>query len=302
MKFSDLIGQEKALNRLTLLVTQNKVPSTLLFHGPEGVGKKTAALLLAQTILCEQHPREARGASQACGVCPSCLRTDRGNHPNLRLLLPEGTSHKIETVREILRQISLKPYGEGCLIIIIDQAEKLTEAAANALLKTLEEPPPAVLFILVTAAPGLLPATILSRCQKVPFQPLSEDWVQKKLTDDGLPQEEASLIAKASHGSLGTAQNLAVTLHDQELSLGQFFSRFPHFTAREVTQWTEKIAKDPETTNTFLLLLRHCLREKLLEGKSRFSVWNAVDEAERAIQGHSPRNLTLEVLLHRITR
>ncbi|MDO8644421.1 MAG: AAA family ATPase, partial [bacterium] len=161
MTSSNLIGQEKAMGQLQRFLKQG-IPQSLLFYGPEGVGKKTAAKLLVQTALCEEKTGE-----KPCHVCSSCVRLMSNNHPNCHLLAPEGTSHKIETIRQLLHLLSFKPYEEGSLFVLIDEAEKMTEAAANALLKTLEEPPPFVIFILITGVPGMLPATILSRCQKI---------------------------------------------------------------------------------------------------------------------------------------
>ncbi|MDO8644597.1 MAG: DNA polymerase III subunit delta' [bacterium] len=295
MKFSDLIGQDKALEYLRKF--GHKLPATLLFQGPDGVGKKTAAILLTQRLLCENPLM----TGEHCNECSSCVRVEKMVHPNFHFLRPDGTSHKIETVRTLLKEVAFKPYEEGACVIVIDEAEKLTESAANALLKTLEEPPDSVLFILMSSAPGLLPATILSRCQKVSFQPLSEKLIQKLLISEGCDPQEAAVLAEASEGSLGTATSLREILKDETLSLSGFFKKFPRLSDREMSVWVERFSRDLPTTQSFLLLLRHHLRDKIISGECSSERWAALDEADRGLRGHSPRNLTLEVLLHQLS-
>lgn len=294
MNTSDIQGQDSALTVLSQF--GRRLPATLLFQGPEGVGKKKAALLLAQQLLCERPA----ATGDPCLQCKSCLKIVHRVHPNLKLIVPDGTSHKIETIRDLLRALVLKPFEDGCQVLILDEADKMTEAAANAFLKTLEEPPVDTLFILISSAPGRLPATILSRCQKVNFHPLPESLIKAKLMEAGCAAKEADLLAKGAEGSLGTAQKMTAFLQDERFSIAGFFDRFPKLTVNEITEWTEKLSSDLPTTESFLYLLRHHLRDRIVSGELPLTAWRYLNDAEKGIAGHSPRNLTLEVLLQRI--
>ncbi len=199
--FSHIIGQEWAIKFLKRVIAGEKIPHAYLFTGIPGVGKTTAALALAQAMNC-LDPVDSEG----CGHCRSCRQMRSGNFPDLNYIEPDGQNIKIEQVRELNRSLSYKPVAGKYRVSIIQQAEMMTEEAANSFLKTLEEPPPGNILILKTIEPLDLPSTIVSRCQKIPFRPLPyrliDTWLRNEM---GMNEEKASLIARISEGSLGRA-------------------------------------------------------------------------------------------------
>lgn len=198
MQVKDFIGNEK----LVRLLQRGELPQSSLFTGPDGIGKRTLALLLAQLTNCKQADEY-----DLCGRCRSCARAQSGNHPDIRLLQAEGATIKIELIRRLNQEAHYRPYEGAFRFFIIDEAEKMTDEAANSLLKTLEEPPDTTRIILVTAFPQRLLATIRSRCQAFTFLPLSISEIQSYLegqTDLDKPEIRAGF----SRGSLGNALHL----------------------------------------------------------------------------------------------
>lgn len=186
-----------------------RLPHAVLLVGPEGLGKGEFARDLAQSLLCEQPATDG----QACGQCRSCARYLADTHPDLFILEPEdaGKPIKVDQVRELIRQFALASHREsGYRIAIIQPAERMNPAAANSLLKTLEEPPANTLILLLTASPSLLPATILSRCQRVDFSPPAHEqalaWL---LTQPEIEAAQASALLALSGGAPVAARTLA---------------------------------------------------------------------------------------------
>lgn len=200
MRIKDFTGNE----RLVTLLKGGKLPQSSLFTGPDGVGKRTLALLLARLANCKQPEND-----DLCGSCRSCNRAQSGNHPDIRLLRAGGATIKIEAIRQLNQEAHYRPYEGAFRFFIIDEAERMTDEAANSLLKTLEEPPETTRIILVSAYPQRLLATIRSRCQTFTFLPLSLLEIQSYLeerTDLDRPQIRAGF----SRGSLGSALELDV--------------------------------------------------------------------------------------------
>ena len=164
---AQLDTQPRVRDFLARAVSQDRVSHAYLFLGAPGSGKLDAAWALAQAILCEDH---------GCGACDSCVRVARRTHPDVHLYAPESaTGYLIAQTRELLEDVALAPIRAKRKVYIIDRAEQLRSSSANALLKTLEEPPVGVTFVLLgTSADTILP-TIVSRCQCVPFRMLSTD-------------------------------------------------------------------------------------------------------------------------------
>jgi DNA polymerase III subunit delta' len=190
MAFERLIGNAR-----------DRLPHALLFAGPEGVGKRTFALALARAATC----LEPRGGD-ACGACPSCVRAAAGEHPDVRVVVPDGAFIKIAQVRELAREAVSRPYEGRRSVMVIDDAHRLREEAANALLKTLEEPAPTTLIVLVTDRPYALLETVRSRCQTLRFSTLSPDEIEAFLAANyKRPAEETRLLARISSGRIGKA-------------------------------------------------------------------------------------------------
>ena len=203
MSFNDIFGHEKQIRQLKTTIANDRLPHAFLFYGMEGIGKRTTALTFAKALNC------LTGKEDACDACDACLKADHNNHPDLIILEAEGQFIKIQAIRALQERMKYKPWeGKKRICIIID-AERMNDAAANALLKTLEEPPPSNIIILVTARPYLLPATIISRCQQLRFSPLPEDTVASFLeVRSSLDMKTARLLASSSGGSIARAQEM----------------------------------------------------------------------------------------------
>jgi DNA polymerase-3 subunit delta' len=203
--FSQIIGQEKAIRFLKKAIARGKIPHAFLFTGIQGIGKTTTAIAFTQAINCLE-PMEGEG----CGRCIMCRRLISGNFPDLIIIEPDGQNIKIEQIRELNRRLNYRPVAGSYRVTIIKQAEEMNEEAANSFLKTLEEPPLGNILILETIEARDLLSTIVSRCQKIPFQPISFHLISEWLkTEMGMDGEKALLISRLSEGSLGRAINIA---------------------------------------------------------------------------------------------
>lgn len=204
MSFSDIIGQESARRVLQDELKTQRVNHAYLFTGRDGVGKKTLAFQFARALLCEEKK------SDSCDSCLSCRRIDHSNHPDVKLVAPEEGSKniKIAQVRELQREISLKPYEAERKIYIIKGAERMTPQAANSLLKTLEEPPEYAVIILLAEEISKLLSTVISRCQRVRLYDISREKIQNLLVARGVSEKRARLLAGLAGGSIGRALSL----------------------------------------------------------------------------------------------
>jgi DNA polymerase III subunit delta' len=211
-----MIGHEWAVDFLRQSLAGDRVAHAYLISGPIGVGKSLLALRLAQALNCEI------GVGDPCLTCRACKRIERGNYPDVRVagmaaqaagLKPEEAVRqkdvKIDTVREWLADITLKPYEGRRRVFILHDAERLTEAASNAMLKTLEEPPPYATLILVAHTAGELMPTIVSRCQPIKLRPIPRAQVAAGLRERyQLAEADAALLAAWSCGRVGWAMRM----------------------------------------------------------------------------------------------
>ena len=200
MPFSDIYGQDKQVNVLQGAMKNDRVPHAYLFHGIKGVGKKATAKILAKALNCEEEENDS------CGRCPSCLKIEHGNHPDIVFIKPEGIFIKIDKIRELQDQIKFRPFEGRKRVFIITDADRMNDPAANALLKTLEEPRPSNILILTTSRAHKLPQTIVSRCQKIRFNPVRPEVISSFLTDKlSMDEKSALTIASSAGGSIGRA-------------------------------------------------------------------------------------------------
>ena len=210
-----LRGHDSVLDRFRRTIRAGRLASTFLFVGPPGIGKRSFALQLAQGLLCERRPDEAL---DPCGACPTCAQVLAGTHPDVVVVRKPGDKNfiplelligdKEHRMREgLCHDISLKPYSGRRKVAVIDDADYLNQEGANALLKTLEEPPPKSLLILIGTSEQRQLPTIRSRCQVVRFSPLPESDVADLLLSTGACSDEglARKAAALSGGSLAKA-------------------------------------------------------------------------------------------------
>lgn len=258
--WSSIQGHEQIKNDLRQLLAEKRLPHALLFTGIEGIGKNLTAKVLAKVLLCS-------GEEKPCNICPSCRAFDAKNHPDFYYLEPEGKANniKIEQIRQMQSQIALSPYLADKRVVIINDAETMNEAAENSLLKTLEEPTGDIVFILVTANKDLLLPTILSRCMKLYFAPLSEDEIKIILKSKyAVNEDKATVIAKLSGGSMKRAISF---LDDDNFNLCQnamdFLSK--DLNAKDIWQISDEFsAMDKAKIKQWADFLQMIIRDLLL--------------------------------------
>lgn len=205
--FDRIPGQDHVKAMLGRALAGGRLAHAYLFHGAPGLGKASMAAALAAAANCTGGAAEA--ARGGCGRCASCRRVAAGAHPDVIWISPASASIRIDQVRALIREAHLRPYAGRRRVFILREADRLTEEAANSLLKTLEEPPADALLILITAFPDALLSTIRSRCQQIPFRPVDPDTVSEVLRAEGVGEAEAAALAVLSGGNPGLARALA---------------------------------------------------------------------------------------------
>jgi DNA polymerase III subunit delta' len=215
--FDELIGNSRVKAILKRMLVSDRLPGAMLFTGEEGIGKKLFALEIARALNC-RTPKDG----EACGVCSSCVRIRKLNYPtrddadewtqiiwtdypDVGLVVAPKRVLRVEQMRQIEKEANFRPYEGKARVFLIDEADKLNDASANALLKVLEEPPKTSHLILITARPAMLLPTILSRCQMIRFSPLTPDEIARYLIKNDIDAKTARLRARAAGGSMGRA-------------------------------------------------------------------------------------------------
>ncbi|MBM4267793.1 MAG: DNA polymerase III subunit delta' [Deltaproteobacteria bacterium] len=211
MSFAAIRGQTRAVDALRRALARGRLPHALIFAGPAGVGKRATAYALAAAALCTEQP------GVGCGRCEDCRLVAAGTHPDLvvedleraRAERPTAMLLSIEQARRVRSHLAMRAVRGGRKIAIIDQAERLTVDAQNALLKTLEEPPGRATLVLIATNADALLATIRSRCQRLLFAPLEPDLLRELLEAEGIDPELAGRAVALAEGSLDRARTLA---------------------------------------------------------------------------------------------
>lgn len=322
MSFKDILGHAKPIGILQNAIQHNRMAHAYLFHGMAGVGKLTLALNFAKALNCLQ------GASDACDCCISCIKTDHRNHPDIEMIEAEGQYIRIDAVKDLQERMKFKPMEGKKRVAILVDADRLNNAAANALLKTLEEPSPANILILVTDRPYQLPITILSRCQQIRFNPLAQEIVTTLLHERfSVENTQAGLLAAASGGSIGKALDLNreayLTLKNEVLNFIAGISAdsslhrltFLRFLSDDKRDIMDKL----DILRTFfrdVLILRETGRAEGLMHRARvdqitafagkrttgdiLTAIRAIDSAERRLIQNTNKSLTLEVMMFKL--
>ena len=208
MPFRDLAGHRHVLDLTARAAVRGSLPPSLIFAGPDGVGKRLAAISLAQLFNClSPAAGDQESPPDACGHCTVCRRIARGAHADVLMIEPGDTgSIKVDQARAAIERSAYRPFEGRRRVVIVDDADAMEASAQNALLKTLEEPPAASTFVLVTSRPDLLLPTVRSRCQRVWFGPLGPaDTAQVLMRDHGFAEKDAHAAAALAEGSLAHA-------------------------------------------------------------------------------------------------
>jgi DNA polymerase-3 subunit delta' len=214
MPFRDITGHERPIALIKAALSHGRLAHAYLFHGEAHIGKSLTAMQLAQALNCERP--SAVNEQDSCGLCRSCLQIAARTHPDYVVIEPDQEAAtpliKIEQVRDIEQQFIYRPLIGERKICLIEDADRLTIGAANALLKTLEEPPGHGLFILISSRPHALPITIRSRCQSLRFTPPAQTQVEAALiVKREIPPVEARFLALFTQGRIGEALTLDIT-------------------------------------------------------------------------------------------
>lgn len=273
--FGKLIGNEAVKANLRRLAASGRVPHGLLFAGPEGVGKREFALELARGLICKNG---------GCGDCPVCQRISTfgfpkpddkdghkkvilSGHPDVGMVIPYKRNILVDAIRELEREANFRPFEGGKRVFIIDDAEKMNDSAANALLKTLEEPPATTHLILTTSRPNSLLQTIRSRCQTIRFAPVAEGEIERLLVENGKDREDAKLAARVGGGSVGPAlaMDVAEFRRDRDAMLGVVRSALVSGDIASMLQTSEQLsdAKNKERFENNLGVLQTLVRDLL---------------------------------------
>ena len=206
--FGEMSGQQHVKQTLQNALLHNKTTHAYLFSGPRGTGKTSAAKIFAKALNCEKGP-----AKEPCNECPTCLSITEGSETDV-IEFDAASNSRVEEMRDIIEKVRFAPSSSRFKVYIIDEVHMLSNSAFNALLKTLEEPPSHAVFILATTEPHKLPLTIISRCQRFDFKPLTPfDIIERMkivLTDTGIESDEGTLkvIAQAAAGGMRDALSM----------------------------------------------------------------------------------------------
>jgi len=281
--FDEVVGQEHVSETLKNGIASGKVAHAYLFSGPRGIGKTTTARILAKALNCKEGP-----TPEPCNKCTSCVEIARGS--SIDVLEIDGASNRgIDEIRALRENVKFAPVSSRYKIYIIDEAHQITHDAFNALLKTLEEPPRHIIFMLATTQPERIPPTILSRCQRFAFKLIPQKKIFERLNYIvgkerlKIGNEVLNLIASRGEGSLRDAQSLLdqvisyagdkeITLEDTNFILGVLpFERLVEFSdliaehkAKEILSLIDEIAESGYDLHQFIKDLRQHFRNMLL--------------------------------------
>ena len=245
MSFSQILGQERAKRFLAQVMAREKIPHAYLFTGISGIGKTTTAMALTMALNCREPVK-----GDSCGHCISCRQIRNGNFPDFVSIKPQGQNIKIHQIRDLNHDLSFAPVSGSYRVIVLHQAETMTAEAANALLKTLEEPPPGNILILKATEPLNLLSTIVSRCQRIPFQPLPmDDMTYWLVRQKGVDAEIAAVLARISGGSLGHALKMCDgNFFDKRQEWLQMLIRLPGLTPEKALEMALECSKEDGKT------------------------------------------------------
>ncbi len=244
LDYKNVIGHNNIIEHLKKAVANKKVSQAYIFSGEDGSGKRMLASIFAKTLLCEVHGEEP------CNKCKSCLQIEGNNQPDLIYVTHEKASIGVDEIRiQLNNDIMIKPYSSSYKIYIIDEAEKMTEQAQNALLKTIEEPPEYAIIMLLTTSLGKLLPTIQSRCVNLELRVVPEKSIQQFLMEKKqIPDYLAEISAAFSRGNVGRAIKYAssedfiqskdtivhVLRHIDEMELYEIMDALKEFSAHKL--------------------------------------------------------------------
>jgi DNA polymerase-3 subunit delta' len=250
MSFAEIIGHTKQLVMLRSALSAERLHHAYLFVGPDGIGKRSAAIAVAKAIHCEER------VNDFCGSCINCARISDGNHPDVRLIqpLPEKKEISIQQIRDLERDLNYRSFSGKRKIALIDPATLMNLSAQNALLKTLEEPPENSWIVLLAANSGDLLPTVRSRCVRLTFAPLKREQVADYLISQNMTiPDDIQSLAAMSMGSIGLALKLKKEqLFEKRKDWAQTLSSLKQGDYHSAMAAAEELGEDRGKTVSFL--------------------------------------------------
>lgn len=313
MGFDEIKGQQRAIEIIKAGFLTGRVSHAYLFFGPQGVGKSTAAQVLARLLNCANPGQDV----SPCDSCSSCHKALTGNHPDIIRVEPDGKAIKIGQMRALQEKANYKCYEGKFKVIMIDDVQLLTVEAANSLLKILEEPPDDTVFILIAQDTAGLPATILSRCQPIPFSPLAESTIAEILQGLGI---QTSFPLTLARGSVGKTLRLIEKFDGEQLvrNVRQLLEGLASNSYNSIFTWAEGMEKERELLEASLDVMITIYRDRLISqamgehglllGSSKFAgrllkraeclqALEEISKSQQLLNKNANTRLVLEVLL-----
>ena len=313
--WKNIVGNADKLAQLKKFAAEKNFPHAVLFAGVEGIGKRKVAEICAASLICE-NPIDG----EPCGTCESCKLMAAKSHPDFYVVEPEETKTarniKIGQIRDLQREAFLRPIQADRRVVIIDGAEFMNKAAANCILKTLEEPPSQTIFILLTANRAGLLLTIRSRCMTINFEKLTPAQIQKYLKIYGIDDAKSQKLSVISDGSLGRALTLEKSggyeLRDDALTLikqlckreltdeiifakGKIFETYSRDKFADFVTYIQKILRDIFAFNKFELY-NSDLKDKIAEIKFDEEILHKMIAEGTHVQRRLKSNANLRLL------
>jgi DNA polymerase III subunit delta' len=326
--FESILGQERPIRLLTTLLQNGTIPHALLFIGIEGVGKQTAAMAMAMACNC----MAIKPKHNPCGGCKSCRKIESDNHPDIILLKPSGPFIRIGQIRDLCGTLAMKPYEARLRVVIISDAQAMNPSAGNALLKVLEEPPDRTILILTALQTSDLLPTIVSRCQHIRFNPVSQKNLESLLIQrHGANPDQAKTIAIMANGSVSKAVSMIDSINrvnwvNRRIWLINEVESLPVSSMGSRMAFAEKLSKSKEILAESLEVIKFWFRDlvvckydpekiinrdlndKILRVSKNVNVISLIskiddiESAQKNIQANTNLRLTLEVLIMRLAK
>lgn len=261
--FNDIIGQKNVISHMKKAVSMGKVSHAYILNGEAGMGKKLLADVFSTTLQCEN------GGDEPCQKCRSCKQSAGRNHPDIKWVTHEKPNTiAVEEIREqLVNDMGIKPYSGRYKIYIIDEGEKMTPAAQNTLLKTIEEPPAYGIVIILTANREMLLQTILSRCVSLNLRPLNDSDIKSYLIEhERIPDYQAMMAVRFAGGNLGRAVNIATSEEFIQMKddVVRVLKNVDRMTASDISQTVKEMTTYKNSMDSYLNLVVTWFRDVLL--------------------------------------
>jgi DNA polymerase III subunit delta' len=340
--FTSIRDQNRPIGLITTYLRKGTIPHAFLFTGIEGIGKRMTATAFAMACLCESgrskenrpsfHSAKTSISKRPCLNCHACRRVASGIHPDVIRIKPEGAFIRIRQIRALCATLSMKPYEGEFRVVLIANANQMNAEAGNALLKVLEEPPQKTILILTASAASELLPTIVSRCQSIVFNPLTQESIASELVEKkDMTPGQAKTIAILANGSMSKAFEMVKTNFTSYRkwllkASGVLPSAGNKIPVRQGLALSETLSKQKETLNDSLEIIKSWLRDVLLYPYSPAKIINQdmineirklsqtesthallkklsiIENAQKIIAANGNPRLTLDVMLLELTQ